>query len=99
MGLTEILSSSLHWSNVSQDLLDSLERDRVAMPEIYDQLAIRYRQEPYRLKLAYIQKRLEHTRDRNNHLANPEQGQVLVEETPENIYHSGVEFEAELQLI
>ena len=97
--LTEILSSSLHWSNVSQDLLDSLERDRVAMPEIYDQLAIRYRQEPYRLKLAYIQKRLEHTRDRNNHLANPEQGQVLVEETPENIYHSGVEFEAELQLI
>ena len=43
------------------------------MPEIYEQLAIRYRQEPYRLKLAYIQKRLENTRDRNNRLANPEE--------------------------
>ena len=97
--LTEILSSSLHWSNVSQDLLDSLERDRVAMPEIYEELAIRYRQEPYRLKLAYVQKRLENTRDRNNHLANPEERQLLLEEPPQNIYDSGQDFQAELQLI
>ncbi len=97
--LTEILSSSLHWSNVSQDLLDSLERDRVAMPEIYDDLAIRYRQEPYRLKLAYIEKRLENTRDRNNNLANPQQKQLLAEDPKHNIYASGREFEAELQLI
>ncbi|MGB5594890.1 MAG: phosphoenolpyruvate carboxylase [Crocosphaera sp.] len=97
--LTEILSSSLHWSNVSQDLLDSLERDRVAMPEIYDDLAIRYRQEPYRLKLAYIEKRLENTRDRNNNLANPQQRQIVREDPKHNIYASGTEFEAELQLI
>jgi phosphoenolpyruvate carboxylase len=97
--LTEILSSSLHWSNVSQDLLDSLERDRVAMPEIYDELAIRYRQEPYRLKLAYVQKRLENTRDRNNNLANPEKRQVVAEDPKHNIYASGTEFETELQLI
>ncbi|GBF82146.1 phosphoenolpyruvate carboxylase [Aphanothece sacrum] len=97
--LSEVLSPSLHWSNVSQDLLDSLERDRVKMPDIYDELAIRYRQEPYRLKLAYIQKRLENTRDRNNRLANPEQRQLLFEKTEQNIYRSGAEFWEELQLI
>ncbi|MEA5535986.1 phosphoenolpyruvate carboxylase [Crocosphaera sp. XPORK-15E] len=97
--LTEILSPSLHWSNVSQDLLDSLERDRVKMPDIYDDLAIRYRQEPYRLKLAYIQRRLEKTRDRNNRLANPDKQQVVSETAEQNIYHSGAEFWEELQLI
>ena len=62
--LRELLSLSLHWSNVLPDLLDSLEQDRQQMPEIYEKLAIRYRQEPYRLKLAYIAQRLKNTRDR-----------------------------------
>jgi phosphoenolpyruvate carboxylase len=31
------------------------------MPELYERWAIRYRQEPYRLKLAYMQQRLENT--------------------------------------
>ncbi len=97
--LTELLSASLHWSNVSQDLLDALERDRAAMPEIYEQLAIRYRHEPYRLKLAYIEKRLENTRDRNNRLANPDQRQIISDLTERNIYHSGTEFQEELELI
>jgi phosphoenolpyruvate carboxylase len=57
--LVELLSLSLHWSEVLPELLESLEQDQVKMPDIYDQLAIRYRQEPYRLKLAYIQQRLE----------------------------------------
>lgn len=97
--LSEILSPSLHWSNVSQDLLDSLERDRVNMPDIYDELAIRYRQEPYRLKLAYIQKRLENTRDRNQRLAHPDQRQLVAEQPQPNIYQSGEDFWEELQLI
>ncbi|MGP0129392.1 MAG: phosphoenolpyruvate carboxylase [cyanobacterium endosymbiont of Rhopalodia musculus] len=97
--LTELLSVSLHWSDVSQDLLDALERDRSAMPEIYEQLAIRYRHEPYRLKLSYIQKRLENTRDRNDRLANPEQRQLLSSLRVQNIYHSGTEFWQELELI
>jgi phosphoenolpyruvate carboxylase len=59
--LTSILSASLHWCHVLPELLDSLDRDKQQMPEIYSQLAIRYRQEPYRLKLAFIQKRLENT--------------------------------------
>ncbi len=97
--LTGVLSLSLHWSNVLPDLLDSLEQDRLQMPEVYEQLAIRYRQEPYRLKLAYIQKRLENTRDRNNRLANPEERQTVSKISANNIYRSGEEFLAELKLI
>ncbi len=99
--LTGLLSLSLHWSNVLPELLDSLEQDRTHMGEVYEKLAIRYRQEPYRLKLAYIQKRLENTLDRNRLLANTEQRQrELPEEiNPNTIYQSGEEFLAELRLI
>lgn len=97
--LADLLSPSLHWSNVSQNLLDSLERDRADMSEIYEELAIRYRQEPYRLKLAYIQKRLESTQIRNNLLANPEERQLAKKMNPSHIYHSGAEFWAELDLM
>lgn len=101
LGLTELLSLSLHWSNVLPELLDSLEQDRIHMGEVYDTLAIRYRQEPYRLKLAYIQKRLENTRDRNHCLANPEEGRQLEtrEMNPKIFYRSGDELLAELRLI
>lgn len=97
--LTAVLSPSLHWSNVSPELLDSLERDRVEMPEIYEEWAIRYRQEPYRLKLAYIQKRLENTRDRSHKsLQSAKEGQAL---TPAKFqsYATGQEFLEELLLI
>jgi len=63
--LINVLSVSLHWSDVLPELLESLEEDQQRFPGIYEQLAIRYRQEPYRLKLSYILKRLEETRDRN----------------------------------
>ncbi|MBP0027244.1 phosphoenolpyruvate carboxylase [Roseofilum sp. Guam] len=63
--LTDILSLSLHWSDVLPELLESLEQDQQQLPVVYEQLSIRYRQEPYRLKLSYILKRLEETRDRN----------------------------------
>jgi phosphoenolpyruvate carboxylase len=97
--LISVLSASLHWCNVSQDLLDSLERDRTQLPEIYEQLAIRYRQEPYRLKLSYIQKRLENTRDRNKRLANPQERKILTQTSDDNLYHSGEEFLRELKII
>ncbi|MFP4298100.1 MAG: phosphoenolpyruvate carboxylase [Spirulinaceae cyanobacterium] len=99
--LTGLLSLSLHWSNVLPELLDSLEQDRTHMGEVYEKLAIRYRQEPYRLKLAYIQKRLENTLERNQLLANSEQRQrELPEEiNPKTIYQSGEEFLNELRLI
>jgi phosphoenolpyruvate carboxylase len=97
--LTSILSASLHWCHVLPELLDSLDRDKQQMPEIYSQLAIRYRQEPYRLKLAFIQKRLENTRDRNNRLNDPEERQLLTKLNETNIYRSGSEFLAELKLL
>jgi len=95
--LKELLSLSLHWSNVLPDLLDSLEQDRLLMPEVYDRLAIRYRQEPYRLKLAYIEQRLQNTRDRNKLLSSCQP--QAKSETTNNIYRSGAEFLAELKLI
>ena len=98
--LTDLLSLSLHWSDVLPDLLESLEADRIKLPSVYDKFAIRYRQEPYRLKLAYIEKRLENTRDRNQILFDGDWQQ------PENTewdlhgyYRSGEEFLDELRLI
>ncbi len=98
--LTDLLSLSLHWSDVLPDLLESLEADRIKLPLVYDKFSIRYRQEPYRLKLAYIEKRLENTRDRNQILFDGDWQQ------PENTewdlhgyYRSGEEFLDELRLI
>jgi phosphoenolpyruvate carboxylase len=101
--LNRLLSLSLHWSDVLPDLLDSLEQDRAQMPEVYEKLAIRYRQEPYRLKLAYIQQRLENTRDRNQRLRDLYNKKSLQQEIADSsnpvIYRSGADFLAELRLI
>ncbi len=98
--LIQLLSLSLHWSDVLPDLLESLEQDQARMPDVYEQLAIRYRQEPYRLKLSYIQKRLENTLDRSQQLYD---GDGFQDEFPINnpaiMYASGEEFLAELKLI
>jgi phosphoenolpyruvate carboxylase len=101
VGLIDLLSLSLHWSNVSQELLDSLEQDRNQMPEIYERLAIRYRQEPYRLKLAYIQKRLENTKERNNRLsqATLDQLKQISDHQINHVYQNEEAFLHELKLI
>jgi phosphoenolpyruvate carboxylase len=98
--LTAILSPSLHWCKVSQELLDSLERDRIELPHIYEQVSLRYRQEPYRMKLAYIQERLENTLLRNKRLKNPDERQLLAQSTT-NLQHyaTGQAFLEELQVI
>lgn len=101
--LINLLSLSLHWSDVLPELLDSLEQDRSQLPEVYERLSIRYRQEPYRLKLAYIQQRLENTRDRNRQLYNFYNGKLpqqdLQSTTNPGVYRSGAEFLAQLRLI
>ncbi len=92
--LIDLLSVSLHWSDVLPDLLESLEQEQSIQGDVYEAHALRYRQEPYRLKLAYVLRRLENTRDRNLGL--------YKQETPKNnapIYPSGAEFLTELQLI
>ncbi|HEY9771889.1 MAG TPA: phosphoenolpyruvate carboxylase [Coleofasciculaceae cyanobacterium] len=97
--LRELLSLSLHWSDVQQELLDSLEQDQQRMSSIYEELAIRYRQEPYRLKLAYIAQRLKNTLERNRILASAAGRQAISEINTDNIYASGAEFVAELKLM
>ena len=73
--LVTLLSLSMHWGDVLPSLLESLEQDQLQMPEIYNEFAIRYRQEPYRLKLTYILQRLQNTCDRN-------QQQVTIQNPP-----------------
>jgi len=100
--LISLLSLSLHWSEVLPELLDSLDQDQRSLPEVYDQLAIRFRQEPYRLKLSYVLKRLENTRDRNARLANCDYLQEIREaqdNSEPNIYRYGSQFLAELKMI
>ncbi|MEO1592644.1 MAG: phosphoenolpyruvate carboxylase, partial [Cyanobacteria bacterium J06632_22] len=98
--LSSLLSPSLHWSEVLPELLESLEQDHLELPSVYERYAIRYRQEPYRLKLAYIEQRLINTHARSQKLYN---GDVLTEEeaaaTASNLYASGDDFLAELRLI
>jgi phosphoenolpyruvate carboxylase len=98
--LTNLLSLSLHWSDVLPELLESLEQDRVQLPDVYEKLAIRYRQEPYRLKLAYIQKRLENSLQRSQQLYQGDGLQTEFIDYPcGTTYCSGDALLAELQLI
>ncbi|MEM6611757.1 MAG: phosphoenolpyruvate carboxylase [Cyanobacteria bacterium P01_C01_bin.72] len=98
--LREILSLSLHWSDVQQELLDSLEQDQQKMPGIYQELSMRYRQEPYRLKLAYISHRLRNTMERNRSLSSADSKKAISEgKAGQNIYQTGEEFVAELKLM
>ncbi len=97
--LISILSPSLHWCKVSQELLDSLERDRLQLPEVYDKQSLRYRQEPYRMKLSYITQRLENTKNRNDRLANPEERQSMIKMPAENHYPTAEDLLTELRLI
>ena len=97
--LLKLLSLSLHWSEVQPELLDSLDQDQRYMPNVYERWAIRYRQEPYRLKMAYMQQRLENTLHRSQQLY---QGDVIREESdgsPLPLYTSGREFLEDLRLI
>ena len=57
------LSQSTRRVGVSQELLDSLARDRAAHPERADALEARTRDEPYRRKLRWIEAGLEATHD------------------------------------
>jgi phosphoenolpyruvate carboxylase len=98
--LSNSLSLSLHWSNVLPALLESLEQDRAHFPDVYEQLSIRYRQEPYRLKLAYIVTRLSNTLDRSRQVAEWDGLQPLrAELNPNTCYHSGADLLKELYLI
>jgi phosphoenolpyruvate carboxylase len=95
------LSLSYYWNDTLQELIDSLKSDSAKMPEVYQKASLRYRQEPYRLKLCYILARLENTRERNSRLAEGENIQLheLKEEEIGKYYQTATDFLEELRLI
>ena len=95
--LVRALSVSLHWSDVDTELLAVLEQDQSQYPEVYESLSLKFRQEPYRLKLSYIQHKLELTRDRNEQLRNPDPIQRRA--AIASGYTSAAEFLEDLRLI
>ncbi len=100
--LIDLLTLSQYWCEVPPGLEKSLGQDQLQMPEVYDQLSIRFLGEPYRFKLSYILKRLENTRDRNQ-----QQAQLIDFSHPlhpqgmnENIYYPAAQnFLAELKVV
>ena len=111
--LSDQLSISMQWSQVSPALLESLEMDRLRFPEIYEERAARYRLEPYRLKLSYTIERLRLTHQRNQQLADagwespcdgsappPPMGGSLAPAPTQELHYSTVdEFRYDLELI
>lgn len=104
--LSRLLSLSQSLTDVSQDLLNSLGRDQAEMPELYETHSVKFRQEPYRLKLAYIRQRLENTLERNSQLHSTNwkisEHAASVPQFNWNclsFYRSPAEFLAELKLI
>lgn len=99
--LTRILSVSQHWSDVYPDFLHSLDSDQAVFPEIYEELALRYHQEPYRLKLAYMGKRLELALNRNQFLADNGPGGLteMEERNWRGAYRQAEELLADVQLV
>jgi phosphoenolpyruvate carboxylase len=62
--LAEELSMSDRVWRVSPELVESLERDRLLLPAVYQRFVGLNAHEPYRFKLAYIHQRLHNTRAR-----------------------------------
>jgi phosphoenolpyruvate carboxylase len=58
------LSTSERVAGVAEELRKSLEEDRAALPETYTRFRGLSAGEPYRLKLAYVHRRLQNTRER-----------------------------------
>nr|MDA8291385.1 phosphoenolpyruvate carboxylase [Actinomycetota bacterium] len=62
--LTQALSTSTAIVSVSAELVESLERDRVLLPAVYDRYERLDAEEPYRLKCSYVRQRVLNTRAR-----------------------------------
>ncbi len=104
--LGRLLSLSQSLTDVSQDLLNSLGRDQAEMPELYETYSVKFRQEPYRLKLAYMRQRLENTLKRNTQLHSTNwkisehaASVPQLDWSQMSFYRSPAEFLAELRLI
>lgn len=66
--LSRRLSESVRFAPPSRDLQASIERDKLEMPETAKEVFDRNPEEPYRQKLSFVYRRLEHTLQRNRDL-------------------------------
>lgn len=70
------------------------------MPHIYDKYYVRYRQEPYRLKIAYIREKLINTKARNQALSNPQaRKSIACIQKDNSLYANAKQFLEDLYLI
>lgn len=92
---------SLLENDIPQDLMHSLDNDQRELPATYNEFSIRYLQEPYRLKLSYILKRLENTCERNAWLQvhGPLRLSQIEDSDWQHFYRHADEFLSELELI
>jgi len=101
--LSRLLSLSQSLSDVSESLLDSLAEDAIYLKEIYDKNSVKFRQEPYRQKLAYIKERLYRTRDRNRKLRHSgwqaSEMELSTKGEEHQLYNHVSEFLADLKII
>ena len=101
--LSRLLSLSQSLSDVSESLLDSLAEDAIYLPEIYAKNSIKFRQEPYRQKLAYIKERLYRTLDRNRKLRHSgwqaSEMELSTKGQEHQLYNHVSEFLADLKVI
>jgi phosphoenolpyruvate carboxylase len=99
--LSTTLSVSQNLVDVSHALLTSLSQDQAQMPSVYETNAVRYGKEPYRLKLAYMLKRLENTLARTIDFRHRSWSAVDIGQEYSNLpfYRSAQELQQELQMI
>jgi len=101
--LSRLLSLSQSLSDVSESLLDSLAEDAIYLKDIYDKNSVKFRQEPYRQKLAYIKERLYRTRDRNRKLRHSgwqaSEMELSTKGQEHQLYNHVSEFLADLKVI
>jgi len=67
--LARRLSESERLAPSSSELRESIERDKAEMPELIEEIAKRFPEEPYRQKLTFVLRRIENTLERNRELA------------------------------
>lgn len=82
--LGEALSQSTRRTTVSRELLSSIERDAVELPEVAQSIASSTRDEPYRRKIGFVRERLERLR---NAVLRAREGQANDLLFPPGAYH------------
>ncbi len=91
--LTRILSQSVNITGFSKDLMDSLESDKRALPDVWEEIKVANQFEPYRSKLTLIHNKLISSISEKRRFDEEEN------ETSAAVYRDSSEFLSDLELI